>query len=363
MLWPADVHSCGTASHVQPSSPHLTLVLCLPCCPLLRRTGWHPRHASFISVDGISLPKDGASGKHGHHSHLHRLSVASRLGSQAMFHLDTGEACTRTALLDVACTVCLPCRRHSGCAAKLAMNCLPPSRCRRCCQRARADERPGLPAALLAAPAAAIHLRAALHSRRVHHCEQGRSWSGGGRAGAANSSSRLCVSRLAASTDAGASPACLNKCALPTPAAMTAALLQRGGWTCGGGHLLAPGHWIPVHHVHQGGPGPGGVVVVVVGGVGAGHWVPASPVCSTGRPQPLASCLQHVFLDSKAHSRSAYAHLHACPQVFKPRGAILWLMYTVAVVMLLVCIAGKPGQECAQAGGAVHGSPWCSLRP
>lgn len=68
--------------------------------PDLVPQGWHPRHASFISVDGISLPKDGASGKHGHHSHLHRLSVASRLGSQAMFHLDTGAANERVPMND-----------------------------------------------------------------------------------------------------------------------------------------------------------------------------------------------------------------------------------------------------------------------
>ncbi len=40
-------------------------------------------------------------------------------------------------------------------------------------------------------------------------------------------------------------------------------------------------------------------------------------------------------------------------QVFKPRGWILWLMYAVAVLMLLVCIAGKAGGR-AKRGAPVH---------
>ncbi|KAL4422904.1 hypothetical protein ABPG75_009101 [Micractinium tetrahymenae] len=62
--------------------------------------GWQRRKWSVdedlgASLDGASHREDGGSAGQDHHhahSHLHRLSVVSRLGSQAMFHLDTGAA-------------------------------------------------------------------------------------------------------------------------------------------------------------------------------------------------------------------------------------------------------------------------------
>lgn len=78
--WPAGCHP-------HPPLPYRPLPNC--CCA----AGWQPRRPSFASVDGACGPA-----KHGddHHAHsrLHRLSVVSRLGSQAMFHLDTGEGCS-----------------------------------------------------------------------------------------------------------------------------------------------------------------------------------------------------------------------------------------------------------------------------